>query len=242
MSSAQILWDNWNKYDMLDDVFRQGFIKAGVYGNNRKAKHLIREYHAESTLTHSGRAAMLFSDMMDLWPSYYEGVDKYVALKVALNHDIGELVVGDILDDGRKEHEEKKEPEWSAVIYHYSRLKEGTYLKCKDIHRQFEDASTFLGQSIKLADKLDFLAKLIKLEGAGCNFRKTGYFSKRDWELADEIERYDFVDVVANHLRHMLQDGHYDQRLVCIAEQFLTCALRSAERPFFKWWHNKTKF
>ena len=242
MSSVKILWDNWNKYDMLDSVFRQGFIKVRVYGEDPDIKWLIRKYHAESTLTHSGRAAMLFSDMMDLWPTYYKGVDKYAALKVALNHDIGELIVGDVCDDGCAEHEDKKEPEWGAIVYHYSQFQDENYLKYKDIHQQFEDTSTFLGQSIKLADKLDFVAKLIKLEGEGVKFTKSTYFSEKDWELAKEIHVRNFVDIVANHLRHLLKDGNFDQRLVLIAEEFLACGLASANRPFFNWWHRPMKF
>ena len=236
MSSAQILWDNWSKYDELDSVYRQGFLKVRAYGFGCELKELIDRFHVESTLTHSGRSAMLFSDMMDLWPAYFEGVDRYTALKVALNHDIGELVVGDVCDDGRKEHDAKRDPEWEAVIEHYFNLPENNYLQCKGIHREFEDLSTFLGQSIKLADKLDFLAKLIKMEGQGYDLSYSDCYSKNDWKLADEINNYEFLDIVANHLRHLMRDNHFDQRLVQIAVQFITCGLRSINRPLFKWW------
>ena len=99
MSSAQILWENWNRYDGLESIYRQGFLKAKVYGYGDEAKSMIDKYHTESVLSHSGRAAMLLSDMMDLWPSYFKEVDKYLVLKTMLNHDIGELVVGDVCDD-----------------------------------------------------------------------------------------------------------------------------------------------
>lgn len=236
MSNAQILWDNWNKYDDLDNVMRQGFLKIRAYGFGGEKQNQIQKYHVESTLVHSGRSAMLFSDMMDLWPSYFEGIDKYTALKVALNHDVGELVVGDVCDDGRKEHEEKKDSEWEAIIDHYYRLREKSYLDCKEIHRQFEDADTFLGQSIKLADKLDFLAKLIKMESQGYDLNNKEFYSKNDLELAKEINCHRFVDIVGNHLRHLMLDYNFDQRLVQIAIQFLTCGLRTIDRPFFKWW------
>ena len=236
LSSAQILWDNWNKYDDLDGVYRQGFLKARVHGYGNEAKELIEKYHTETTLVHSGRAAMLFSDMMDLYPSWYQGIDKYIALKVILNHDIGELVVGDVCDDGRKEHDEKKDPEWLAVIDHYSVFPEEVYLPCKYTHREFDEAKTFLGQSIKLADKLDFLAKLIKLEGQGCDLKHGVKLSARDLELAKEIKTLNFADIVANHFRHMLVEQDFDSKLAQLSIQFITCGLRCFDRPFFEWW------
>lgn len=241
MSAIQILWDNWNKYDDLDKVYRQGFLKVKVYGYGDEAIPLLDRYHAETTLTHSGRVAMLFSDMMDLWPAYYKDVDKYVALKVALNHDVGELVVGDVCDDGRKEHEEKKDAEWAAIEEHYIQLKDETYIRYKSVHREFEESNTFLGQSIRLADKLDFIAKLIKLQGLGYNLEKLDHLTVGDFKLANEIECYDFIDICANHLRHMMAECHFDPRLVQIATQFLTCGLKSINRPFFRWWYRSTQ-
>ncbi|MBR3270046.1 HD domain-containing protein [Candidatus Saccharibacteria bacterium] len=236
MSAAQILWDNWSKYDDLDRVYRQGFLVARIYGFGNEAKSTIDKYHVESTLTHSGRVGMLFSDMMDLWPAYFEGIDKYSALKVALNHDIGELAVGDVVDDGRTEHEDKKDPEWQAVQEHYFSLPEETYLKLKTTHREFEKSNTFLGQSIKLADKLDFIAELIKLSSDGYIMGNRQYFTEGDLALAKEIHYYNLIDACGNHLRHLVKEHDFDQRLVQIAVQFLTCGLETIDRPFFKWW------
>lgn len=182
---------------------------------------------------------MLFSDMMDLWPDYFKDVDKYLALKVALNHDVGELSVGDIVDDGRKEHDDKKDSEWEAVQNHYFNLPEQAYLKCKGIHREFENANTFLGQSIKLVDKLDFIAELIKLNSNGYITTNRKHFTEGDFALCREIACYDLIDGCANHLRHLMHDHDFDKRLVQIAIQFLTCGLKSIDRPFFKWWRSE---
>ena len=237
MSAAQILWDNWNKYDDLDDVIRQGYLKAKIYGYGNEALPMIYRYHVESVLLHSGRATMLLSDIMDLWPTYYENVDKYAVLKTMLNHDIGELAVGDIPDDGREEHDEKKDLEWETTLEHYQNFPEEIYLACKNIHQEFERADTFLGQTIKLADKLDFVAKLIKLESQGYNMEDNRIqFSKNDLMLARETKTRNFTDIVANHLRHLMKEHNFDQRLVEIAIQFLDCELKSMDRPFFKWW------
>jgi len=236
LSSAQILWDNWNKYDELDNVYRQGFLKIRAYGYGTELKELIDKFHVETTLMHSARVAMLFSDMMDLWPDYFKGIDKYAALKVALNHDIGELTVGDIVDDGRKEHDDKKDPEFEAVLDHFFKFHDEDYIRYKEIYRDFEEHKTFIGQAMKMIDKLDFLAKLIKMEGQGYDLSNDAGYSTNDLRLADEINRYDFVDIIANHFRHLMYDHDFDKRLIQIAVQFITCGLRSIDRPFFKWW------
>lgn len=241
LSAAQILWDNWDKYDNLDQVYREGFLKIRAYGYGDEARDLMDRYHAETTLIHSFRAALLFSDIMDLYPSYYKDVDKYTALKVALNHDIGELVVGDVCDDGRQEHEDKKYAEWAAVERHYFCYEDETYLRYKAVHREFEDSSTFLGQSIRMADKLDFIAKLIKLESRGYNLGQREHFAHGDFKYAEEINCYNFIDICANHLRHLMAESHFDERLTQICEQFLTCALKTVDRPFFEWWHQQFK-
>lgn len=236
LSRAQILWDNWSKYDDLNSVLRQGFLAAKIYGFGDEAILMIEKYRAETTLAHSGRTAMLFSDMMDLWPDYFKGVDKYLALKVALNHDVGELLVGDVVDDGREEHSHKKGPEWEAMQNHYFNLPEQVYLRSKEIHREFENANTFLGQSIKLIDKLDFIAELIKLNSDGYITTNRKHFTKGDLALCREIKHYDLIDGCSNHLRHLMHKHHFDQRLVQIAVQFLTCGLATLGRPFFEWW------
>ena len=159
-----------------------------------------------------------------------------MALKVALNHDIGELVVGDVVDDGRKEHDDKKDPEWGAVQNHYFSQPEQTYLSLKSIHRGFENADTFLGQTIKLADKLDFIAELIKLNSDGFITTNRKHFTKGDLALCREIHCYDLIDGCSNHLRHLMHEHDYDQKLFQIAVQFLTCGLKTIGRPFFEWW------
>lgn len=237
MNRVQILWNNWNKYDDLDSVYRQGFLKIRAYGFGDEAKGLIDQYHVSTTLTHSGRSAMLFSDMMDLYPSYFKSVDKYAALKVMQTHDIGELVVGDVCDDGRAEHEDKKPSEWEAVVKHYNQLPEEMYLKCKCVHQDFEECKTFLGQSLKMADKLDFLAKLIKLEGQGYMLDNKEYYSENDIALAEEIGSYKFIDIVGNHFRHLVIEYAFSQKLIDIATGFIACGLDSIQQPFYPWWN-----
>jgi len=235
LSNAQILWDNWSKFDDLDSVYRQGFFKIRAYGcPNRNIENAVR---ADSVLTHSSRAAILLSDIMDLWPSYYQDVDKYAALKVMLGHDIAEVAIGDICDDGRKEHEEKKDVERQIVWEHYyNSMSENAYMLYRDIFQEFEQADTLLGQTLKMADKLDFIAKLIKLESQGYKLDNTLFYSDNDLILAEEINDYRFIDVVGNHFRHGMEECNFDQRLVQIAISFITCGLRTINRPFFEWW------
>lgn len=237
LSKIQTLWNNWNKYDELHNVYRGGFLKVKGYGFGDEEKELIDKYHIDDDAAHSYRVGALFTDMMDLWPSYFKKVDKYKASRIAYTHDIGELSVGDICDDGCKEHDAKKAPEWGAVLNHYINLPEQTYLEYKDLFRQFESAKTFVGQAIKMADKFDFLAKVIKMEGQGYHLDNAEYYGKRDIELAEEIGSYKFIDIIGNSFHHLLViDYRFDQRLVQIGTGLVTCALNSINHPLWKWW------
>lgn len=240
MSAIQVLYDNWNEIDELRNVSRQGFLQTKVYGFYGDNEHLelIQRYNVDNDLSHGARVAQMVSDLMDLWPMYYHDVDKACAVRVALNHDIGELVVGDMLDDGCKEHDLKKNPEYQAVDRYFRRMPDEVYYRCMDYYNQFSKSDTFLGQSIRLMDKLDFLGKLIKLEGEGMIGKLSNKVnpSKRDLEFALEIDSDDYVDIVARGLLKIFQDDNFDYRLVQIGVSFLTCALREIGRPFYPWW------
>lgn len=251
MSAAQNLWDSWVNYAKLHDVFRMGYLCCGVYGytldsvdvkqKDEEAAELseqVIKYNTETTDAHSGRMAHLFSDMMEWYPMYFVGIDKYTALKVAIDHDIGEIAVKDVLDDHGQAHEDKKMPEWKAIKRQYRLLPHSSRGALVDCHHQFDESKTFLGQSIRLADKLDFLAGLIfersKGHYGGVDLKTC--VSKYDKLFAEEIGSNDYIDIVARHLLQIFRDDQFDSRLQRIAIDFLTCGLKSIGRPFYPWW------
>ena len=243
MDAARNLWKNFETMTELSYVLRKGFEVCGIYtidvGGPVKIfsdpEMLIRP---ESTAEHSARVANLLSEIMLWYPQYFTKVDHFLVCKTALNHDIGEVEVGDVCDDGGRAHDLKADAEWKAVKAFYGHLPTKIEAKMLDYHRQFEDCNTLLGQMIKMADKVDAIGKLILFEQRGLkgNVYLKDPPSKRDVKFAKMIGTGNCTDVWARHLKWLFETNDFRQPVIDIATDFLTVGLESIGRPLFPWW------
>ncbi len=247
LSAAKNLWGSFVAYFNLQEVIRSGFTRTGIYGfwfdpndpdDNPEEQATARKYLISTTGAHSGRTANLLSDMMELYPTSFSNVDKYLAVKVALCHDIGERVVGDISADGSKAHIEKEEREWQAVLDYYDHLPVDIRQQVAELHREFDKGTSFMGQAIRVADKLDALGELIINEGRG---RKGDVLKKRepseqDKLYAEIIGSGNCTDEWAYAFYQMMQEEAYSTALQMIARDFLAEGLDSIGRKFYYWW------
>lgn len=247
MSAAENIWKSFESFFQLQGVFRSGFTRTGVYGfyvdpndpkDNPEILRNLEKYNVSTTGCHCGRTANLLYDIMRWYPMYFRNEDISLAIKVALCHDIGESIVGDIAADGSAEHEKKKAAEWAAVQEFYSYQPKGDRSAIIELHRQFDEDTTFLGQAIRVADKLDALGELIILEG--CGFKgdvlKKRIPSEQDMEYAEKIGSSNCTDEWAYCFYQMMEQQDYDKRLKTIAAEFLTAGLKSIGRPLYEWW------
>ena len=121
--------------------------------------------HPESVAEHSFRTgilAMLLSKDMN--------VDPLKSIKMALIHDIGESIIGDIVTESNQEqkypktwHDQKKEKERMAIKRIFSSLsKEGVeYIKLFD---EFEEDKTPEARFVKQLDKLEMAIQAYEYE------------------------------------------------------------------------------
>lgn len=243
LDAAKNLWKNFEAMTDLSYVLRKGFEVCGVYtinkgGSVRIFSELEKLTRPESTAEHSARVANLLSEIMLWYPQYFAGVDRFLVLKTALNHDVGEIEVGDVIDDGGRAHDLKADAEWAAVKAFYNNLPADDRERMLDYHRQFEDANTLLGQMIKMADKVDAIGKLILFEKRGLYgdiFHKDPP-SERDVNFAREIGTGNCTDVWGRHLEWLFDTNDFRQSVVDIAKGFLSEGLQSIGRDFFPWW------
>ena len=243
MGAAKNLWKNFETMTELSYVIRRGFEVCGVYTTDKEGpvkivtepEMLIRP---ESTAEHSLRTANLLSEVMVWYPKYFSGVDTFLALKTALNHDIGEVEVGDVCDDGSKAHDLKADAEWNTVKKFYSHLPAHIQEVMLDYHRQFEDANTLLGQMIKMVDKVDAIGKLILFERRGLygNIHLKNPPSERDIKIANKLETGNCTDVWAYSMKLMFEANDFRPQVVNIAKEFLIVGLASIDRELFSWW------
>lgn len=243
MGAAKKLWKNFETMTDLTYVMRKGYEVCGVYVRDKEdAKEihvspdlLLRQ---ESTAEHSARVANLLSEVMVWYPMYFSGVDTFLAMKTALNHDVGEVKVGDVCDDGNRAHDLKADAEWRAVKDFYENLPTKIRDTMLDYHRQFEDCSTLLGQMIKMVDKLDAIGRLILYEKRGL-YGDVYYKSppsEQDIKFAEDVGTGNCTDVWARHMQNLFDKYDFRSQVVGVAKDFLTVGLQSIGKPFFSWW------
>ena len=262
----QKLWDNAEKFTDLHYEIRSGYRITNVYRDeetgsdisaymlafdvkndasipdeerNIKRKQKIILRHPESVMDHSARVANTMSEIMFAYPDLFQKYSQTAIMKVALCHDIGEATVHDIPDDGSEEHALKEIAEMKAVSEYYSAISDPMRSIIVSYHRQFENLDTFLGQMIKMVDKIDAIARLIMFERYDIygNIYDKEPPSEQDIRFAKEIGTGNCTDVWARHLYWLFHEKyHFDPSVTKIAEDFLYAGTKSVGRPWFTFW------
>jgi len=115
---------------------------------------------SESVAEHSFRVAML---AMVLAPSFKVNQNK--AVKMALVHDVGEAVVGDIVKQfGKKKHPDIKnikKREEDAFIKIFSTIDGKEYIK---LYKEYETMRTKEARFVKQIDRLEFMIQAQEYE------------------------------------------------------------------------------
>lgn len=262
----QKLWDNAEKFTDLHYEIRNGYRITNVYRDEetgsdisahmlafdvkndasipdeerkfkRKQKIILR--HPESVMDHSARVANTMSEVMFAYPKLFQKYNQAAIMKVALCHDVGEATVHDIPDDGSEEHALKEVAEAKAVDEYYSPIFDPIHSTIVSYHRQFEKLDTFLGQMIKMIDKVDAIARLIMFERYDIygNVYDKKPPSKQDIRFAKEIGTGNCTDVWARRLYQLFyEEYHFDSAITKIAEDFLYAGTQSVGRPWFTFW------
>ena len=148
---ADFLIDNYDnmaniyfKFIQLKNLFRQGWIKAGV---SEKICESVAE-HVFSTMVLSLLIIKKLSISLDL-----EKV-----LTMILFHETGEILTGDFTPDDDISENEKREKEKEAIIKVVGKNEDLAFIL--DIWNEFEDNKTKEAKFVKQMDKLDMFFQL----------------------------------------------------------------------------------
>ena len=131
----------------LKEIYRSGWIKAGVKEGETVAEH---SYGASVI-------AMALSDM--------EGLDTERVVKMSLLHDIAEGIVGDITPDQMPRNEKKKHTQ-KAMDDILERLPKKLHSQYKDIWSEYVEAKTPESILVHDADKIDMFMESKRYKNA----------------------------------------------------------------------------
>ena len=119
----QRIWEGYKFYTMGGSVIRKGFESVGAAINTDDSLDFVSTFwrRSESDLEHQAELAWLTSAFIDNFPDYFGDMhhgtvpmDIWLRINLALCHDTGEAIIGDILDDGGPAHDTKDQAELAA--------------------------------------------------------------------------------------------------------------------------------
>lgn len=188
----------------------------------------------ETVLEHSACLVRLISDLASWFPDYIPEPEK--TKKLAGAHDIGEIYIGDIADDGSPEHAKKEDQEQATFLEWLYTQPEAEWEDLYQYYLEFQDHSTLRGQILYLADKMEAVLGLLLYESYGLygDVTKKRPPSEQDLEFAKIIGTTNATDVWAYHFKTMVDQHPSEVSLPLLG--VLDSAVRYVRGEWFPWW------
>lgn len=170
------IWSNYKLYSMCAATPRMGFELTGITYPNKNFGDVAASFYwrGESVLEHQAKTAWLTSRFISNFPNFFSGTTErevstwaWNMLMVGLCHDAGEVVNGDIPDDGRPEHDAKDGVEMKIFRELSESLNPIDATVETIIYERFQRKNSFEGRALYAIDKLEAVLTLILLETYG---------------------------------------------------------------------------
>lgn len=156
-------------------VRRKGFELVGLSELNDGEVDIPQTFaiRGESLLEHQAKTAWLASVFVSNFPRFFG--DRRLAssaalpnfwhlITTALCHDVGELKIGDIPDDGNPLHGTKDAEERKVFNELIQVYEVDDRVTLRQAFREFQDKTTFAGQGLYALDKFEAVATLLNME------------------------------------------------------------------------------
>lgn len=173
---CQRIWEGYKIYASGASVIRKGFENVGLAVRTDDSLDLAATFYrrSESILEHQAKLAWLASAFISNFPAYFGGerfytvpFDIWMRITVALTHDVGEVEIGDILDDGNPDHDAKDEAELEAfrkILIAYSPTAQYEVLQ---LFKAFQNKKSHEAMALAALDKAEAILTILLLESKG---------------------------------------------------------------------------
>ena len=231
----------WNKYWQIKaglmHVTRSGFGLYGIYPYDLETGSEIGPVvRSESDAEHSFGVAVLVMLVAMYCPEFIHPSEAVICLQVALLHEIGEIVVGDIPDDGRRDEAGKKERELQVVMQFVKDLPSPHDTSLMLAFLELQDRSPRLGRLLHGLDKLEAVLQglIYEKEGHGGDILNKALqiqLSRQDHENMQRSASTRLVDIWAVHFLDIIQ-GTPEAPLL---RRILRAAVLDVRGEWFSW-------
>lgn len=162
---AEKIWQTYKFYKAESHVVRSGFGLYGIYAYDRLVPFVINK--PESDLEHSAGVAMLIHLLAIFCPELIPPAELASFMLAAEAHEIGEVLIGDIPDDGQRDEALKIKQEKAAVAKFAEALPEVVRADLLKFFDEFDDKSSKRGRILYCADKIEAVLQGLLYESKG---------------------------------------------------------------------------
>ena len=241
------IWQAYKLYCGTAFVSRSGFELVGLTkatdDAESKAEKFVRR--GESSLEHQAKVAWLCSVFSSNFPGFFGKrqfnesriiSSDWILMTTGLSHDIGEVVLGDIPDDGNPLHDTKDAKESEVFQKMLQGYDDDDRVALLAAFTEFQDKSTHAGKALFTLDKLDAVLTLILMEMYG----RFGSIASKPAPTDSDIHFWhetgtpSATDCWCAHMKSLIRD--FPDAIVWPVDALLTVAIRDARGKNFSWW------
>ena len=189
----------WSKYFYLKKgfgtVIRSGF---GLYGIYKLPETFYDEGRSESDAEHTLGTLILLRLISEFQPEVLEKLNYRELNDVLLLHEIGEIELGDIPDDGSRNEDFKNQTEYRVAESFVKVF--GNRRRIMHIFKNFQKRARRTGELLYMIDKAEAILQglIYEKQGRGGHlFKKPAEVTERDRLSYEATGRDDLVDIWA---------------------------------------------
>lgn len=236
------IWDGYRLYAGTAYVSRKGFELVGLTKDTEMPLPVAETFvrRGESAMEHQAKTAWLAMAFNDNFPLFFSDMDSayslaYLMMTVGLCHDVGEVAIGDIPDDGNPLHDKKDAAEREV----FKKLMAACPHNGKFFVKAFgelQSKNVLRGKALYALDKLEAVLTLLFLE----QYEHYGVMNKKPF--VTESDRHFMrvtrtsctTDCWAAHTKSLIQN--FPETITEPVFGLLKVAVKDVRGEMFEWW------
>lgn len=245
------IWDGYVLYVCSAAVTRRGVEMLGLadsLGGSGKEVAEAFFYRGESDLEHQAKVGWLTLAFLNNFPGFFGELSNrsgfqpeiWSIITVALCHDVGEVGIGDIPDDGRPEHDSKSDTELRVFKTLMRAFCSYNASEATAVFERFQQKYSSTGAALFMLDKLEAVLTLLFLEkhGAIGNLENKANLTTQDKYFMEAAESNNPADVWAIHFKLVVQGG-FSKSLSEPVLKMMETAFVDVRGKLPEWWNKE---
>lgn len=161
------IWRNYATFKKQETVMRAGFARVGVYPGTPDGR--TEPLRSESVAEHVLGTLELLDEIAMFCPEMMSEAETLRCMRLLLKHEVGEVEIGDIPDDGRYDGAKKDENELRVMMRYAETLPAPYGIQTVHDFVDFQNKRSALAQMAYCIDKIEAVLQCLLYEQEGRN-------------------------------------------------------------------------